>query len=257
MHGKRVAVPMLIALLLGGLIPILPLAIAVAETTPPEAPTASRADSIDTTPDVPELRAMHEVIYPLWHEAWADTDTVKMKSLVRPVREHVEKVRAAALPGILRDHKAEWDSGVLQLVEADRAYEDAAAGSDVKKLLDSVEELHGRFEALMRLTWPVSKQLNDYHVVLYRIYHHSMPAKDVAAIRAQSVELAEKAKALSDAPVPKRFTAKEEEIRSGITRLWNDTEALRMTAQKDDIGAIEAAVEKVHTSYRALEGLYR
>jgi hypothetical protein len=255
MLGKRIG-----AVLLGVFVP---LAIwgALAQAVPPkDAPPhaqASAADSLDAKADVPALRAMHEVIYPLWHKAWPAKDTQMIKDLLPKVRAHVEAVRTAALPGILRDHKDEWDAGVLQLVEAEKTCEDAAAKSDKQGLLDAVEDLHARFESLMGVTSPVFKQLDDYHVVLYKIYHGSMPAKDLAKIRAQSVELAARAKALSDVPLPKRFADKEKEIKSGITLLWTDTEALRLTAQKDDLDAIGAAVEKVHASYRTLDELFR
>lgn len=222
-----------------------------------QAPAAMCADSMETKAEVPALREMHEVIYPLWHNAWPNKDVKMMKELLPQVREHVEAVRTAPLPGILRDMKTEWDAGVVKLVETEKAYEEAAAKDDEQALLDAVEQVHARFESLMRLTWPAMKQLDDYHVVLYKIYHYSMPQKDLASLRAQSVELADKAKILSDAPVPKRFAEKEKEIKSGIARLWTETETLRLTAEKDDLEAMNVAVENVHTAYRDLEGIFR
>jgi len=224
---------------------------------PKAATEAQCADSVDTKAEVPALREMHEVIYPLWHQAWPDKNMKMMKDLLPQVRERVEAVRTAVLPGILRDKKADWDAGVSSLIENEKAYEDAVAKDDLQATLDAVESLHGRFEGLLRLTFPPMKQLDDYHVVLYRIYHHSMPAKDLAAVRAESEELSARAKVLDEVPLPKRYVPKEKEIKSAISQLWTATETLRMTAKGDDVEAVNAAVEKVHTQYREVEALFR
>jgi len=67
--------------------------------------------------EVPALRAMHTVIYPLWHKAWPEKDFEMMKRLLPKVQEHVQDVTEAELPGILRDKQAKWDEGVAALLK--------------------------------------------------------------------------------------------------------------------------------------------
>ena len=90
----------------------------------PIAAAARQADpqSHETTSQVPALTAMHEVIMPLWHEAWPAKDTKAMARILPDIDRHVKAVSAAKLPGILRDKQAAWDAGVKQLQAGAEAY---------------------------------------------------------------------------------------------------------------------------------------
>ncbi|MDM7917132.1 MAG: hypothetical protein QUU85_17960, partial [Candidatus Eisenbacteria bacterium] len=68
-------------------------------------PDAAQAPADETKAEVPELIALHEVIYPLWHEAWPSKNAAMIKELLPQVEAHVQAIRAAELPGILRDKK--------------------------------------------------------------------------------------------------------------------------------------------------------
>jgi len=205
---------------------------------------------------VPALTEFHEVIYPLWHHAWPEEDYAMMKELLPQVREHVKAVREAELPGILRDKKAEWDAGVKRL-EADlAAYEAAAAADDGPALRKVVEELHAHFEGLLRLIFPVMKELDAYHRVLYRIYHYDMPGANLEGLQGASQELSAACKTLRDADIPTRFQSKAEALGSGFESLCRETEHLETVAAGADWESIEKAVEKVHTQYQKVEGLF-
>jgi hypothetical protein len=221
--------------------------------------TAVCADSAETRAEVPALFDLHEVIRPLWHDAWPNKNYGMMKEYLPKVREGVEKVRTAALPGILRDKKATWDAAVQKLVESLAAYEKAVANDDQQGLMDAVEATHSCFEGLIRITFPAMPELDEYHVVLYNIYHYSNPAKNLDALRGQTEELLSKAKALAAAPVPKRFATKEPEIKAGIAKLLTQTEALQKMVSKEKTygDLVGVAVEKVHSQYQAVEGIFR
>jgi hypothetical protein len=205
---------------------------------------------------VPALIEFHEVIYPLWHHAWPEEDYAMMKELLPKVREHVEAVGEAELPGILRDKKAEWDEGVKRLEVDLAAYEAAAAADDGPALRKVVEELHAHFEGLLRLIFPVMKELDAYHRVLYRIYHYDMPGENLEELQGASKELSAACKTLRDADIPKRFQPKAEALGSGFESLCRETEHLETVAAGADWESIEKAVEMVHTQYQKVEGLF-
>ena len=64
---------------------------------------------------VPELSALHEVVYPLWHTAYPEKDYAMIKELLPQVEELAAQVFGATLPGILRDKQVDWDSGIENL----------------------------------------------------------------------------------------------------------------------------------------------
>ncbi len=232
------------------LLPLLP-ALLTAAAIAAEAPSPG-----ETTAQVQALTDMHEVIFPLWHEAWPNKNVQMMKDLLPQVQDHVKKVREAELPGILRDRKAAWDEGVKALVAVTARYEKAAASGDEKGLLAAVEELHSRYEGLVRVIRPAMKELDAYHVELYRVYHHLLPARDLPGVRAASEEMARRCQTLAAAPVPKRFAAKEAQIRAEFGSLCTATASLREAAGGQDAARVSAAVEAVHAQYQKAEKLF-
>lgn len=93
----------------------------------------------------------------------------------------------AGLPGVLRDKRAAWESGVRELHEIVAEYAAASDGTDDRQLPDVAEPLHARYEMLVRVVRRAIPEVDASHVVRYRFHHHDMPADDLDAIRA-SVE---------------------------------------------------------------------
>lgn len=234
---------------------------AAEETAAQEAEAAAETPAggvseAELTAEVPELDAFHEVIYQLWHKAWPAKDTAMMKELLPKVQEDVAAVAAAELPGILRDKEPEWSKGVAGLREILEEYEAAAAADDGTRLADAVEELHARFEGMMRIIRPVMKEFQDYHVELYRVYHYHLPDRELEPLRETATAMVDRAFALSQAGIPSRYDAIRETLEKEFHTLGVLTAELKTTAEGDDWTAIEAAVEKVHDQYMWLEELF-
>jgi hypothetical protein len=210
----------------------------------------------ETRSEVPALTAFHEVIVPLWHEAWPSKNYGMMKEMLPQVREHMAKVSAAELPGILRDKKPAWDQRLAELKAVVARYEAAAAKSSEQGLLDAVEELHAKYEAMVRLTRPVMKELDAFHVVLYRVYHHELPAKAIDRIAVSAGELGDRCQTLGAAPVPKSFASLEPKLRPAIALLCEQTGALKTVVAGKDPDATAKAVETVHSQYEKVEAIF-
>jgi hypothetical protein len=210
----------------------------------------------ETSSDVPSLWAFHEVIVPLWHEAWPNKDLAQMRQLMPKIEENMAALQKAELPGILREKKDAWRSGVSAMTSATSALKAALAGNNEKGALDAAEALHGGFERLVRVIRPATKELDAYHVVLYEIYHSLAPAKDMAKMRPAVDELAQRCAALLSAATPGRFATKEVEIKASFARLCDATAALRSTAAGNDPAATAKAVETVHSAYQASAAIF-
>jgi hypothetical protein len=218
--------------------------------------TAQHEHANEVKAEVPALGAFHEIIYPLWHTAWPNKDVNLMKELLPKVKEHVAALQKAELPGILRDKQAKWDEGVKKIVASAEAYEKALAADQLQPLLDAVEELHAGFERQVRLIRPPMKELEAYHQVLYTLFHHDWPKRQLEAVQKASEELVARCQTLEAAAIPKRVESKQAQLKEAFTALCQSTSALKTAAAGKAVDTIGAAVELVHTKYQAAEKLF-
>jgi hypothetical protein len=210
----------------------------------------------ETESTVPALAAFHEVIYPIWHTAYPEKDVAMLKSLVPQVNELAANVYAAKLPGILRDKQAKYDAGLAEFRRAVDAYGAAAEGADEKALLDAAEALHARYEGLVRILRPVLKEMDDFHKVLYVVYHTHLPGKDWAAVRAAAPDLKSKAEVVAGATLPARLQAKSEAFAKAAGELVQAAAALADLGADAAGAAVEDAVQKLHSRYQDLEKIF-
>jgi len=238
---------------------LLPIPVAAtAEEPAAETPCADEETKDDTElkAEVPELHAFHEVIRPLWHEAWPNRDFDLMRELLPEVQNHVKAIRTVELPGILRDKQRDWEKGVAALTSTLTAYEQAAADGDEDGLMDAVETIHANFETLMRTVRPVMKELGDYHVELYKIYHRHVPDRDLEGLRVTALALAQRCDELAGAEIPRWFEGKRERLEAGFQDLCHRTDALNEVLTHDGWDHILEAVESVHDHYMKVEHMF-
>lgn len=205
---------------------------------------------------VPLLSDFHEVIYPLWHDAWPNKNTGLVKELLPKVEDFTTKLQAVQLPGILRDKKPKWEAGMKELTASTAKLKTAVAENNEKDMLDGVEKLHANYEKLVRVIRPRLKELEAYHVVLYQIYHYYMPEKNTKKLRNAATDLVAAAKTLSAVPTPKKLASKEEAFKAAVKSLEEFTLALQKTAKGKDVAAMERAVEEVHSQYQTVDAMF-
>lgn len=220
-----------------------------AQATSPEKPGELKAE-------VPALADFHEVIYPLWHVAWPNKDVAMMRELLPRIDEKMAALEKAELPGILRDKQAAWNHALAGLKQAVETYRSALAAGGQQASLDAAEELHARFEGMVRLVRPPMPELEAYHVALYRVHHRLMPEGRVAELRTAAGELVERCGVLATAEVPKRFAERKAELGTRIGALCQATAELARLAAGDDRAAIADAEALVHTRYEEVVKLF-
>jgi len=210
----------------------------------------------EATASVPALDAFHEVIFKIWHEAWPNKNVAMLQQLLPDVEKGISEVASAQLPGILRERKALWEEGVRKLQSAGSDYKAAAAAKDDARLLAAAEELHSRFEALMRAIRPALSELDEFHSVLYMLYHHYLPAYDIANIKSSAADLKQKMAALNAAQFPARLKQKESAFQAAREKLSKSVDALESGIRSNDRKTIKNAVEMVHSDYQALDRVF-
>jgi hypothetical protein len=214
------------------------------------APLNSKAQ--ETESSVPELVAFHDIIYPIWHTAYPEKNYSALRSYVPQIKSLAEKIYAAELPGILRDKEAKWKQGVAELKKAVDDYAAAASGTDDAALLQAAEVLHARYEMLVRITRPILKEMDDFHKVLYIVYHKDLPSKEYGKIKASAPELLTKAEAVLKAALPARLEPRKAQFEAAAAALYEAAKALAVAAETQTGTPVDAAVENVHTKYQEL-----
>ncbi len=160
--------------------------------------------------DVPELKALHEVIFKLWHDAWQNKNIELLKELVPAIDSHAVKIQSAKLPNILQDKKVKWNEGLTKLKEIVNEYHKAATTTDTQKILDAAEKLHAQYEKLARMIKPVLKEVEAFHQILYTLYHYYMPEYNKDKIKASVLDLQRKMEDLNKAVLPDHLSQKKE-----------------------------------------------
>ena len=216
-------------------------------------------DSAEIKSSVPELIKFHDVIYVIWHEAYPSKDIKLLKSLVPDIQTHLSNINNAKLPGILREKETKWKEGLNDLNKTADEYYKAANGSDDQALLDAAENLHSNFEMMVRIIRPVIKEVDEYHKVLYIIYHKYTPNKQYNEILAVMDDLIEKADAVGKVPqdkLQKRIPNKIEDYNKSAKELYESTVALKEILKTNDAEQIDKAIDIMHSKYQKLESVF-
>jgi len=216
----------------------------------------SKISHEEVSANIPTLSDFHGVIYPLWHDAWPNNNFELMKELYPQVRGLTEKLNNEVLPGILRDKENAWKERLEKLTTSVKLYKQAIDENDETGLKNVVEEVHANYEGLVRAITPLMKELDAFHVVLYKIYHYYMPEKNMDALRTASMELLEKAKALQTAKLSREVERKADKFKAGVEKLRTSAAKLVESASGNNVKDMAKRVETVHDNYQSLEQMF-
>lgn len=221
------------------------------------APAAAQAPKPeDLTSSVPAFDAMHEVIMPLWHEAWPNKDVKAMAAMLPDIEKHVAALNKAELPLLLRDKKAAWVAGVDDLKQTVAAYKAAVTAGDNDALLKAAEKLHAQYEALGKVIRPILKEMEDFHASLYVLYHYQMRPFQLAKVTESIQALKAKMETLNKAVLPDRLKAKTDSFNAQRAALAKSVDGVTAALAGKDEPRIREAIELMHTQYENLEKVF-
>ena len=130
-------------------------------------------------------------------------------------------------------------------------------GNDEAEMLSAAEVLHSDYEMLVRIVRPVTKEVDEFHKVLYMIYHHYWPNKNMEEFGKAVDDLAMRADELANCVLPKWASDKSEPFAEQSQKLYESTKNLKeLKDSKADENILNMAIEDVHSNYVALEGLF-
>jgi len=217
---------------------------------------SSHAQTQDTVWRVPELDAFHEVMYPIWHTAYPAKDYDALKKMVDEVNIKAKAVYTASLPGIQRDKQLKWNEGIMQFQQSVENYVKYAAANENDNLLKAAENLHSKYEMLVRIVRPVLKEMDEFHKTLYIVYHDYLPNKSYKKLSKVTDTLIKKAKAITKAKLSARLEPKKDAFNLAAAELLTSTQDLKKRVKSNNKVSINTAVENMHTKYQNLEAIF-
>ena len=104
----------------------------------------------------PALDAMHEVIMPLWHDAWPNKDVKAHGGDACPTSRSTSRPSTRpSCPGVLRDKQAAWMAGVRRSRgRPSPRTRPRSTPADNEALLKAAEKLHTQYEGLVKVVRP-------------------------------------------------------------------------------------------------------
>lgn len=205
---------------------------------------------------VPVLSEFHDVIYQIWHTAWPEKNIDLLVELSPQVKRYGDTLSRVTLTGILRDKQSAWDQGTAALKKTVAQYEAASASRDSVKLLDAAERVHSQYEALVRIIRPATKELDQFHQVLYMIYHHYWPNHDLEKLAPALDSLKAKMAALDASTLPSRLKNKEGAFNTARAELSKAVAALSASDAAKNQKKFASDLETAHSKYQTLEKVF-
>lgn len=219
-----------------------------------------KVDQAEISSSVQELTDFHDIIYPMWHDAFPSKDYNSLKGFVPKIKTSMESINNAKLPGILRDKESAWKSQLKELNNSAQNYYAAVNANDNNALLSAAENLHSSYEKMVRVIRPALKEIDDFHQDLYIIYHKLLPDSKFAEISGMTGTLITKAEAIKNYPHDKlttRLGSNVEKYDAAALKLYNSVKSLEVVLKGTDESKKKEAVESMHSAYEALDSLFK
>lgn len=213
-------------------------------------------DSTEIIAEVPAVDQFHDVIYPIWHVAYPSKDYAALRSYVDDIDKGAQKIYDTQLPGILQDKQEIWNKGVDEFKVTVEEYKKLAADKDDEMLLKAAENLHSKYESLVRIIHPVLPELDQFHQVLYMIYHKYLPQEDYQQIYLVSDDLVEKSEALTKTKLNTEDAELQKKFDNYTAQLFHSSQKLREQLKSNNYEMVKLGVEDVHRIYQKIESLF-
>ena len=102
-------------------------------------------------PVIPEVDAFHQALYVIYHSYAPDKAYDKIRGVSADLLAKAEAVAKAVLPSRLQAKSADFAKISAELVAASRSLDAAANGHDHQGMLDGVDRVHVKYQALEKL----------------------------------------------------------------------------------------------------------
>jgi len=207
-------------------------------------------------PKVEGIREFHEVLFPVWHTYFPEGDFKSIRQAVPEFKRTMGILMKVELPQFYHNVKEDFENKRQDLNLAVEKLESVAQSGDDKMLAKAVEDMHTAFERMARVLAPRIKELEDFHLVLYPLWHQAMPKKDYQGIKEAIPSLQAKMDALMKAQLREKFKGIETQFVEKRDKLNETVSELADVCQKNEDQKIIDKLTQMHEAYRSLDEVF-
>ena len=215
---------------------------------------AQQEERKGSDPQIPELQQMHHYIRPMWHKGYPEKDFKLLQSLYPDLVAQFEKLQKAPFPEQWSDRKMHWQQGIDKMQKTLNAYKNAMDSDNNDALLQAAGELHDNYEGLIKIVNPPIPEIDDFHKILYHVYHDYLPNENWDKIHSAMDELEMKMENIEKVELPKWMAGQEEQFNVASKNLKQTIQELLLLKDSEDKIELEKAIEKVYEAYVSLVG---
>jgi ABC-type uncharacterized transport system ATPase subunit len=103
---------------------------------------------------------------------------------------------------------------------------------------------------------PALKELEDFHSILYPLYHYFKPQKDLEKATEAVARLTEKMQILQQVTLPAKWKDREDAFKEARKELATSVSSLNASLSGKDWEVIERGIDAVHTRYEGASRLF-
>jgi hypothetical protein len=204
---------------------------------------------------IPELQEMHEVIYPMWHKAYPQKDTELLKALYPQLIEHYHQIEKVEIPKEYQDRQHQWSRMLAKMNTSLNDYEQAMSENNKEALLSAARQVHDAYEGLAKVVNPPLPEIDEFHKVLYNVYHIYLPEDRWDDIKASIPKFESTLADINQVELPQWMSDKKDAFDKARQDLTIAVENLAKLKDSNDHSSIKDAVLKVHDAYEKLENV--
>jgi hypothetical protein len=206
--------------------------------------------------NIPELKQMHESIYPMWHKGYPDKNYELLKSIYPDLESQFQILNKADFPAEYPDRKMRWQEDLEKMESNLQDYKKAIDEQNHENLLAAARAVHDTFEGLVRIINPPIPELDQFHKVLYYVYHDYLPEQSWQKLNESIDQFQEAMNNLNNAKLPDWMSDDKAEFDTRRQNLAQAVAELAALKNSDNTDKIAQAVENVHTAYVGIEGIF-
>ena len=206
--------------------------------------------------NIPELKQMHESIYPMWHKGYPDKNYELLKSIYPDLESQFQILNKADFPAEYPDRKMRWQEDLEKMESNLQDYKKAIDEQNHENLLAAARAVHDTFEGLVRIINPPIPELDQFHKVLYYVYHDYLPEQSWQKLNESIDQFQEAMNNLNNAKLPDWMSDDKAEFDTRRQNLAQAVAELAALKNSDNSDKIAQAVENVHTAYVGIEGIF-
>ena len=206
--------------------------------------------------NIPELKQMHESIYPMWHKGYPDKNYELLKSIYPDLESQFQILNKADFPAEYPDRKMRWQEDLEKMESNLQDYKKAIDEQNHENLLAAARAVHDTFEGLVRIINPPIPELDQFHKLLYYVYHDYLPEQSWQKLNESIDQFQQSMNNLNNAKLPDWMSDDKAEFDTRRQNLAQAVAELAALKNSDNSDKIAQAVENVHTAYVGIEGIF-